>query len=310
MANVPVIISRAILTRQGASPILPGASEDPAQPINPDGTGNIPPVDGSYADQATMIADQANQLAQYIYFDGTNYWEYLGTTVGTIADYREISGGGSKWSDLPTSGIYYNSAPVVIGNDSDFTGLGATLRVRSRYNANNTTVATENFFELRDANDRLKMNVTNGTFDGGVSSFLEFPAVGITIGAATRLVAGLSFRGTNSTDAVSIFRITNNDNATIMEIRGGGRTIFPDTSIFGFQVGTGAGTNFTFSGIHVSARGTGATNNILRAASNGGVTRFQVINNGNIDMPSLPTADPLVAGRLWRDVNDLKISTG
>jgi hypothetical protein len=37
MANVPVIISRAIITRDGASPILPGASEDPAQPINPDG---------------------------------------------------------------------------------------------------------------------------------------------------------------------------------------------------------------------------------------------------------------------------------
>jgi len=93
MANVDVIISKAIITRQGASPILPGASEDPALPVNPDGTGNIPPVDGSYADQAAMIADQANQLAQYIYFDGTSYWEYLGTTVGTIADYREFSGG-------------------------------------------------------------------------------------------------------------------------------------------------------------------------------------------------------------------------
>jgi len=90
MANVDVIISKAIITRTFASPIVPGAIEDPALPVNPDGTGNIPPVDGSYADQATMIADQANQLAQYIYYDGTSYWEYLGTTNGNISDYRTI----------------------------------------------------------------------------------------------------------------------------------------------------------------------------------------------------------------------------
>jgi len=52
---------------------------------------NVPPVDGSYADQAAMIADQGNQLAQYIYFDGTDYWEYLGTVVGNITDYRQFS---------------------------------------------------------------------------------------------------------------------------------------------------------------------------------------------------------------------------
>jgi hypothetical protein len=41
MANVPVIISRAIITREGASPILPGASEDPALPVNPDGPDGV-----------------------------------------------------------------------------------------------------------------------------------------------------------------------------------------------------------------------------------------------------------------------------
>jgi hypothetical protein len=41
MANVPVIISRAIITREGASPILPGASEDPALPVNPDGPEGV-----------------------------------------------------------------------------------------------------------------------------------------------------------------------------------------------------------------------------------------------------------------------------
>jgi hypothetical protein len=131
MANVPVIISRAIITREGASPILPGASEDPALPVNPDGTGNIPPVDGSYADQATMIADQANQLAQYIYYDGTSYWEYLGTTVGTIADYREISGGGGGGGDF----VSYDVAD----------GKNATEKQQARDNIGSTAgIATTN----------------------------------------------------------------------------------------------------------------------------------------------------------------------
>jgi hypothetical protein len=52
---------------------------------------SIPPIDGNYIDQTAMIADQGNQLVQYIYFDGTDYWEYLGTTNGDITDYRKIS---------------------------------------------------------------------------------------------------------------------------------------------------------------------------------------------------------------------------
>jgi hypothetical protein len=52
---------------------------------------SISPIDGNYIDQTAMIADQGNQLAQYIYFDGADYWEYLGTTNGDITDYRKIS---------------------------------------------------------------------------------------------------------------------------------------------------------------------------------------------------------------------------
>ena len=69
------------------------------------GGSGMPPIDGSYASQALMIADQASQTAQYIYFDGTAYWEYLGTTTPSIADYRQISGGGSD-----TNKVSYNVA--------------------------------------------------------------------------------------------------------------------------------------------------------------------------------------------------------
>ena len=54
--------------------------------------GGKPPVDGEYANQAAMIAAQGTQTAQYIYYDNTSYWEYLGTTNGNISDYREIGG--------------------------------------------------------------------------------------------------------------------------------------------------------------------------------------------------------------------------
>jgi hypothetical protein len=101
--------------------------------------GGKPPIDGEYANQAAMIAAQASQTAQYIYYDNASYWEYLGTTNGNINDYRRISfnivgpttNGNvltimagvptwqapvstSKWTDL-TGGIYRDSR-VLVGN--------------------------------------------------------------------------------------------------------------------------------------------------------------------------------------------------
>jgi hypothetical protein len=49
-----------------------------------------PPIEFDYGSQTAMIADQANQIADFIYFDGTAHWQYLGTTLGTIADYRPL----------------------------------------------------------------------------------------------------------------------------------------------------------------------------------------------------------------------------
>jgi len=74
------------------------------------GGSSTPPVDGSYADQAAMIAAQGSQIAQYIYFDGTDYWEYLGTTNGDITDYRQI-GSGSGGAFWPLAGTNLG-APV------------------------------------------------------------------------------------------------------------------------------------------------------------------------------------------------------
>lgn len=53
----------------------------------------VSPVDKEYESEASMIADQSNQFANFIYFDGDKYWEYLGTTNGDITDYRDITAG-------------------------------------------------------------------------------------------------------------------------------------------------------------------------------------------------------------------------
>jgi hypothetical protein len=74
-----------------------------------------PPVAGEYASEAAMIAGQANQIANFIYFDGTKYWEYLGTSNGTIVDYRAWSGG----DIVQPNGLTQIGTFVQTGNDID-----------------------------------------------------------------------------------------------------------------------------------------------------------------------------------------------
>ena len=74
MANVPVIISRAIITREGASPILPGASEDPAQPINPDGP--VGPFGIGITLNGLVIGGVKKLIEITDVLDIPLYWEY------------------------------------------------------------------------------------------------------------------------------------------------------------------------------------------------------------------------------------------
>lgn len=47
---------------------------------------SLPP----YADQAAMLADQVNQIAGFLYNDGTSTWAKLTTSTGLIADYVKV----------------------------------------------------------------------------------------------------------------------------------------------------------------------------------------------------------------------------
>lgn len=86
-----------------------GLTDDDVLPLS-----GRPPIDGSYPDEVAMIADQANQIPQYIYYDGSYYWEYLGTTNEEIDDYRRISN--------PPILDSYSSESSMISNQSDQIG--------------------------------------------------------------------------------------------------------------------------------------------------------------------------------------------
>ncbi len=61
----------------------------------------LPPINGEYANQAAMIAAQANQKTNFIYWDGTSFWQKLSTNTGLIADYRQIGGiGSAAWGSI------------------------------------------------------------------------------------------------------------------------------------------------------------------------------------------------------------------
>jgi hypothetical protein len=64
------------------------------------------PVDIRYPSKIEMISDQSNQTSGYIYYDGNEYWEYLGTTFGTIIDYKLIGGDFSNF--VPYTGATRN----------------------------------------------------------------------------------------------------------------------------------------------------------------------------------------------------------
>jgi hypothetical protein len=91
--------------------------------------GGKPPVDGSYANQAAMIAAQATQTSKYLYYDGTSYWEYLGTTNGDITDYRFLGGTSIN-----------NEVKTIYINEEDLSGSGTTEQQICEYINNNITI--------------------------------------------------------------------------------------------------------------------------------------------------------------------------
>jgi hypothetical protein len=302
------------------------------------GGSGIPPIDGSYASEAAMIADQVNQTAQYIYFDGTSYWEYLGTTTPSIADYRQISGGGSfdgnpsslnqqgatdgqaiiwnntasewqpttiasasKWTDT-TGGIYRDGAVTIGGTSLPSAGVSEfqTFSVQSKVTGigGNDLFAT---FLNNSGNPLIRFRTVAPSLQLLPYSVNEAVTIGNISGFAGS--RGIIIRP-NSTGGSIYCTNTAGTTLTFRVDDNGALWNANVASLGNVTVGT------TLNAWGVGIRGFGANNSSrmnLIVQRSGGTLDFQVRSNGWIDMPNLPTASTGVAGVLWNDGGTLRI---
>jgi len=246
--------------------------------------GGKPPVDGSYANQAAMIAAQATQTPKYLYYDGTSYWEYLGTTNGNITDYRILSVV-SQWINT-TGGIYYNDG-VAIGT-STISGFKLDVNGTTRLQGNTTitgdlTVDTNTLY-VDSANNRVGIGTTS-------------PQKGID----SRVVAGITVSSGNFTP---VLQVENTGSASIdfknvalfVGARGNPSDINDNTNIgiwqknatnnnFGVFNFYNAGGNLSASfGTRFVNHGGAQIGDLIFATSNfdGFATRMTIYGNGNI----------------------------
>lgn len=128
-----------------ASKVVSVSADETRLEFTTPGGGGSAPVAGSYASQAAMIAAQGSQTAQYIYFDSSQYWEYLGTTAGMIADYRKAVFGVSPY-DLAQEGAGDGDVLTWVSANSRYepvtpsTGSNWTLGIYGIYRNSNVSI--------------------------------------------------------------------------------------------------------------------------------------------------------------------------
>lgn len=300
------------------------------------GGSSLPPVDDSYASQSLMIADQANQTGQYIYFDGNQYWEYLGTTAGSISDYRAF---GSLWT--AGSGFIYRDNPVVIGKTTLPTN--ATFAIQSK-----TTISSHKFFTILDNSEAEIFNILNNK-DVRVFGNL------FKIGEPTTNSVDVTFKSRYSGSGNIWFRLLNSSDVVLFEATGT-RINIPGQVNFGSltaNVVTTFSTQYAGSGNHILDMSSGFGANVFRFTATGNLIHtgknllvgnplspdnsgshfkslfgvgsgsarpaftvdngddlqcFMIRSDRQIVMAGLPTSDPGVVGSLWNDSGTVKIS--
>jgi len=180
----------------------------------PEGGASQAPVHLRYTTQALMIAGQANQLANYVYFDGTYYYEYLGTVLGTIADYRRVGG------DMTLAGIetvtgakYFLNAKLLMRNvantfSSYFTNTNTAERIYTLPNKAGTVAMTSDI--VAQLNGTINYLVKFGTATTGVVSRLwdtgtylgigtvNSPLKDITLGSQANREIGIELSDSNT----------------------------------------------------------------------------------------------------------------
>jgi hypothetical protein len=89
----------------------------------------IAPVENQYFDNTAMFADQINQTTSYIQYvaNTDTYYEYLGTTVGNLTDYRELTADETTIINgkrtKPVHKIYINAAAMYADQKKQINGF-------------------------------------------------------------------------------------------------------------------------------------------------------------------------------------------
>ena len=158
------------------------------------------PVENSYANLAAMYADQANQTINFFQVvNDTDYYEYLGTTVGDITDYRLLSDsetlvveGNSGWRVFKIQKINDDSTPMTsvttgkIGIDYN-TGTGKVTSILFNKPFSDTI---SNVDDLSNLKIHLYNQVTRVIEVTSVTSWT-------TVGAFSRANVGSEITATN-----------------------------------------------------------------------------------------------------------------
>jgi hypothetical protein len=177
-------------------------------------------------------------------------------------------------------------------------------------------ITDDDFLVWFDENLKTHKKIKKSDFGGskwtdGTTPTRIYRDGNIIVGSSSAIsdLAGLGVIGRATGFNDSLFIVRNQANTVdLLRVNGQGALIANTNTVkFGAGLPTGIPTN-TFR--YVTTIGLGVSQTVFEIINDSSQVLLQVNSNGRIRASHLPTSDPLVAGMIWRDGNDLKISTG
>lgn len=102
-----------------------------AQPLNKD----------PYANQAAMLADQANQIAGFLYNDGTSTWAKLAASTAAIGDYVKVGDVATGGGGADANAVHYNAADSKTASEKQQArdNIGSSVGIPTYYTGGNVS---------------------------------------------------------------------------------------------------------------------------------------------------------------------------
>jgi len=252
--------------------------------------------------------------AQLKVYDGSAFKITGGAKAQSTAP--SSSAAGDLWMDSDDDQLYvytgsafqlvgpvYTSGQTLSGWKIETLASAGGNKIVSSMYAGNTRVAilsketftpsvTQTGFASIKAGITLNSTVSGAVFQGNNSSAAAVDVSGTTNTSST-VIAGGNFLRADASDTTT-----------------GAITIDNDT---GLLVGDSQELTLSVSSSNITIAQTSQDKDLSFTVNDGGTATVTLKldgASGGVNMPNLPTSDPAVAGRLWRDGTDLKVSVG